>query len=81
MKDKVARRDIEELKLADGYLGKRFHKLDEIDIKDCPECKHRVMALRGAHAIREGSSYWTYQCLAHGCKFTCKNEFVCRVVE
>lgn len=67
-----------------------------ISIKDCPKCKHPVMAKESLHthphtwATEEhdytvnsdggGLTYKTYQCLVCGVKFTCSEKCVCKII-
>ena len=53
----------------------RCRDLENISLKDCPKCKHRVLANQ-IMFIPE-----TYQCLTCGSSFTCTEKCVCELVE
>jgi len=72
-----------------GYsISSRLNFLEErivsgISIKDCPRCKHPVMAKEEIYPDDDWrdknlQSWW--RCLTCGCRFTCSNECVCREV-
>ncbi len=90
MKDKEAREQIHSLRRGiDEIVGvlNRFTNLN-ISIKDCPKCKHPVLAQQ----LADGNQYLalyvighnnapTFQCLSCGSAFTCRDECVCKVIE
>lgn len=57
---------------AESLLG----ELRDISIKDCPVCKHPVMA-----KLTEDRNVWYYRCLACGSKFTCSEKCVCELLK
>lgn len=70
----------------------RWMKLDDIFIKDCPKCKHPVLAVVTPQRINEvtpqdvldGIRGWTpahHQCLTCGSKFTCSEKCACELIE
>ncbi len=91
MKDKEARKDINELHLAFGYFTQRFdgHPLKDLSIKDCPKCQHSVLAKEIAfnhYPMGDGKTLnlpipLHYQCLTCGTKFTCSTKEVCEVID
>ncbi len=66
-----------------------LYELSNVSIKECPKCKHEVMAkglvcwdevpntLGGVDAFGK----FGYKCLTCGVKFTCTKKEVCEVVE
>lgn len=67
-------------------------ELRGITIKDCPKCKHRVLALNLDEVysnntcvlsfnIGSGDTRRIFQCLTCGSKFTCSNECVYKLLE
>ena len=80
MKDKEARKDTRDLyKMVYGFLRKidEIPKLEGISIKDCPKCKHEVMAK--TYYIAPTRFPGAFICLSCGTKFTCSK--VCKIVE
>lgn len=87
MKDKDARYWIKGLQLELEELRERVEELKSpFEIKDCPKCKHPVMAQYRqpnhiAHFnhpdIYDAGDY--YQCLTCGSRFTCFSE--CKLVD
>lgn len=57
----------------------------DISIKECPKCKHPVLARVIASFTEEAAFYpggkKQYQCLTCGSKFTCSEKCVCELVE
>jgi len=93
MKDKEARRDILDV-LQELRDHKRKGALADVVIRDCPKCKHPVLAKGTRKAYTEnGSTFYisdydwspdkgvSYQCLTCSCKFACSKEWVCREVK
>ncbi len=76
-----------------GYVGhsddlvkektkEMINELGEVSIKDCPKCKHPVMASNCEVMVDDGSYHYDrhYQCLTCGSEFTCSSECVCKLV-
>ena len=93
MKDKELRQTVQGLFKGIGYLL-TFQCVPEENnllVKDCPKCKHPVVALRttettpyhikGEPARRGMITLDCYQCLSCGVKFTCSNKCVCEVIK
>jgi len=86
MKDKKAREEIEELlhQMECHIKSHRRNLLLGLSIKDCPKCKHLVLAKEWVDLWSGNTavSYPThFQCLTCGVKFTCSNECVCKIIE
>ena len=60
-------------------------KLEHLSLKDCPQCKHPVLAryidvppyLARFYKIRQSH----FQCLTCGAKFTCTEKQVCELIK
>ena len=82
MKDKEARGQIQSVQREMRYnreLCRKEH-LNALSIKDCPKCKHPVLA--------QGLDYFVgveiktdFRCLTCGSKFRCFEKCVCEIVE
>ena len=89
MKDKEARKDLVMLRNILVALKKRVQESElDVEIKDCPKCKHPVMAqyhkLYSVVNLCHPKGYNTldyFQCLTCGSKFTCSNECVCKLLD
>ena len=67
-----------------SILGRLFAletgELSNVSIKDCPKCKHLVMA-RFYYVMPKLEIGERFQCLSCGSKFFCTTECVCKVLE
>ena len=88
MKDSEVREKANELAI--DYLTRRIEKLEAKtpEIRDCPKCKHPVLAVRGygGHAWNWEDAPYTlaqdyYQCLTCGVRFSCENKSVCEILK
>lgn len=59
------------------------NRLDALSLKDCPKCKHPVLAQKKTEIVKDMGVYnykEVHQCLTCGSQFTCSNECVCKLV-
>ena len=103
MKDKEGRERVERilrtLEKVDGeqqaeIINLQRSIMDGVSVKDCPKCKHPVMAIESTYpehteynssglpsVFTATAMYSCFQCLTCGIKFTCSREDVCKIVE
>ena len=94
MKDSEVREKARFNELAIDYLTRRIEILEGRmpEVKDCPECKHPVLAITHPYRtisitnVHTGSGYTKvddpcFQCLTCGTKFTCALKNVCEILK
>ena len=67
-----------------SQLEKMIAEFDQdISIKDCPKCKHPVLAQQNVICKTLSGNYIKYghQCLTCGSKFTCSEQQVCELIK
>ncbi len=87
MKDKEAQKDIKDIytrldSIEDSV--RRYSDLPNIlSIKDCPKCKHEVLAKEHKKVSLSGACLYTefYQCLTCGSQFNCSEKQVCELIK
>jgi len=94
VKDSEVREKARFNELAISYLTTRIEKLEGRmpEVKDCPECKHPVLAITHPYRtisitnVHTGSGCTRvddlcFQCLTCGSKFKCEQKNVCEILE